>query len=181
MDNFTGPAAAFSIANVVETGLEYDRKPGDWYGPSTMIQIFEELNKNYQPFGGLNIVAFPEGIIYQDKMNTKWNSMIIFVGFRLGLDKINTEYFPGILRLMRLKSFVGMSGGQGNGALYFVGYQNKDLIFLDPHVTQASVPKIEELWTEHLSYHYPSIMKLALNKLNTSLAFGTTVLILLPM
>jgi len=178
MDNLSGKDAAFCIGNIVELGLEFDRKPGDWYGPSTMIQIFEKLNDKYKPFEKLEIISFPEGVLYQDKMELKINSgpnksLIIFIGFRLGLEKVNPEYHPAILRLMRSKYFVGISGGQGDGALYFVGYQNfNELIFLDPHVTQKAVPKIEDLWQEHLSYHYPSPLKVKIEKINTSLAYG---------
>ena len=144
MDNIAGAKAAFCIGNIVEAGLEYDRKPGDWYGPSTMIQIFEQLNDTYRPYSkDLEIIAFPEGVIYRDRIEKKavkggiWVPIILLVGFRLGLEKINTEYYAPLLRLMRIPAFVGISGGQGSGALYFVGYQKSQLIFLDPHVTQV--------------------------------------------
>ncbi len=184
MDNLSGPEAAFSIGNILEAGLEHNRLPGEWQGPSTMVQIFERLNETYKPFPDLVVVSFPEGVVYRDRIEAKaflggdkgkvWTPTVVLVGFRLGLDKINAEYYPALLRLMRSPRFVGISGGQGNGALYFVGNQgDHHLIFLDPHVTQKAVGRVEDLWAEHMSYHYHTPLKLPIGQLNTSLAYGT--------
>jgi flagellin-specific chaperone FliS len=41
-------AYAFSIQNIVETGLmEHGRLPGEWYGVSKMNEIFQSLNETY--------------------------------------------------------------------------------------------------------------------------------------
>eukprot|EP00826_Nyctotherus_ovalis_P060810 TRINITY_DN857_c0_g1_i4.p2 TRINITY_DN857_c0_g1~~TRINITY_DN857_c0_g1_i4.p2 ORF type:complete len:122 (-),score=24.13 TRINITY_DN857_c0_g1_i4:59-424(-) len=107
MDNLNGKEAAFSIGNIVKAGLEHNKKPGDWYGPSTLIQICEQLNENYKPFSRLNIIAFPEGAIYtesvKEKMTSTSDSLLLLIGLRLGIDKINPEYFPTISNLMKLK------------------------------------------------------------------------------
>ena len=169
IDNGEG---AFGIRNIVETGLIYNKKPGEWYGPLLMIQIFKQLNTKYKPFPLLDIITFLEGAIYINQIFNKTDPMIVFVGFRLGLKKINREYFEGIFRIMRIEGFIGISGGQEDGALYFVGYQNDKLIFLDPHVTQQSINSIEELWTDHLSYHYPTPLLLPIEKMNTCFAIG---------
>eukprot|EP00826_Nyctotherus_ovalis_P064929 TRINITY_DN9533_c0_g2_i1.p2 TRINITY_DN9533_c0_g2~~TRINITY_DN9533_c0_g2_i1.p2 ORF type:complete len:202 (-),score=27.21 TRINITY_DN9533_c0_g2_i1:267-872(-) len=176
MDNLIEAQAAFSIANIAETGVKYGRHPGEWYGPLIMMQIFEELNEKYKPFPGLEIVVFPEGVIYVDKLRKKFNSktksVIVLVGFRLGLKRINSEYYPAIIRMMEMQNFIGMSGGQDDGALYFIGYQNDRLIFLDPHVTQPAIPYLEDLWTDHLTYHYPTPLLLPVSRLNTCFAIG---------
>ena len=120
MDNLTGKDAAFSISNILEEGLNYDRKPGDWYGPSTMIQILEKLNTKYKPFPDLEIISFPESIIYietiKNRISSKYTPLIIFVGYRLGLKQINPEYFASIIRIMEFKNFMGINGAQGNNS-----------------------------------------------------------------
>lgn len=176
MDNLIGKDAAFSISNILEEGLNYDRKPGDWYGPSTMIQILEKLNTKYKPFPDLEIISFPESIIYietiKNRISSKYTPLIIFVGYRLGLKQINPKYFASIIRIMEFKNFMGINGAQGNSALYFIGHQCGKLIYLDPHVTQRAIPKIEDLWVEHMSYHCPSTLMLPIGKLNTSFSMG---------
>ncbi len=195
MDNLAGSEAAFSIGNIVEVGLKYGTKPKDWYGPSTVIQILDELNQKYAPFENIKTAAFPEGVIYKneilsratgvsvpeiDKMDPtapelrkRWkNAVVVMVGFRLGLDTVNPEHYPGIFRMFELPHTTGMVGGQGRGALYFVGYQERELIFLDPHVTQPAVPKVGDLWTEHLSYHFNTPLRLPVEKLDTCIAYG---------
>ncbi len=153
MDNSNGEEAAFSIGNMVEVGLRYGIKPKDWYGPSTVIQIMDELNHKYAPFQNLRTVAFPEGVIYEDAILAKacdspgdWkHAVIVMSGYRLGLDTIPPESYGGIFRVLDIPQCVGMVGGQGRGALYFVGYQGRDLIFLDPHVTQVFLHRSIEL------------------------------------
>eukprot|EP00826_Nyctotherus_ovalis_P042059 TRINITY_DN4291_c0_g2_i1.p1 TRINITY_DN4291_c0_g2~~TRINITY_DN4291_c0_g2_i1.p1 ORF type:complete len:250 (+),score=8.45 TRINITY_DN4291_c0_g2_i1:454-1203(+) len=176
MDNLAGSNAAFSIGNIIEAGLSHRRKPGDWYGPSTMIQIFEQLNNKFSPFENLKVVAFAEGVVYTEviekKMSSNWCSLILLIGFRLGLDHINKEYFPAILRLMQHKNFVGISGGHGSGALYIVGYKDKNFVYLDPHTAQPAVPTVENLWAQHLSYHCRLPLFLEFSGMNTSFAAG---------
>ena len=164
--------------NIGEIGLKFGKKPGDWFGPIIMIQIFEILNDKYKPFPGLQIISFPEGSIYINKMEEKMKvseTMIIFVGFRLGINRVNPEYHEVIKKIMKFPSFIGMSGGQGDGALYFIGYQGNKLIFLDPHVTQVAIPQIENIWVEHMSFHYPTPLLLPMSKLNTCFSLGFCV------
>ena len=143
---------------MVEIGFRFGIKPRDWYGPSTVIQILDELNTKHTPFPGLATVAFPEGVIYLQAILSKgcdlpasaleqlatppaaaWkNAVIVLAGYRIGLDAINPENYDAVFRMFNIPHCVGMIGGQGRGALYFVAYQNQDLIFLDPHVTQAA-------------------------------------------
>lgn len=175
MDNLNGKRAAFSIGNIVDQGLDHNRKPGDWYGPSTMIQICEQLNEKYKPFPDLKVISFPEGVICIETIGKKANStdsLLLLIGLRLGIKKVNAEYLPSIKRMIKLKYCVGINGGQGSAALYFVGIKDERLIFLDPHVTQEAVRNIEDLWVEHLSYHYPRPLLLPLEKINTSFAIG---------
>ena len=39
-----------------------------------------------------------------------------------------------------IEQSVGAVGGRPNSAFYFVGFQNDKLVYLDPHVTQDSIP-----------------------------------------
>lgn len=184
MDNLKGPEAAFSIGNIVEKGLKYNMMPKGWYGPSIITSILAELNSAYKPFKDFEIVTFPEGVIYQNEIlqkaesgtgsaKSKWiTPLLIFVAFRLGLNSIDKDSYPAVIRLLDIPQCTGMIGGQGHGALYFIGHQGSDLIFLDPHVAQTAVEKPETIWAEHLSYHYSTPLTLSIDKLDTCVSYG---------
>jgi cysteine protease ATG4 len=74
---------------------------------------------------------------------------------------------------------VGIAGGRENSALYFVGITepSNNLIYLDPHLVQKSVPSAhvfnnETLWQHVGSYHCKKIKKLHIEKMCTSVAIG---------
>lgn len=43
--------------------------------------------------------------------------------------------------ILRLPNFSGMIGGKPGKALYFVGLQGQDLVYLDPHFVQTSTTR----------------------------------------
>ena len=57
---------------------------------------------------------------------------------RIGAEKPVNTYKPMLLDMMSMKSFSGMLGGKPNKALFFVGMQGDELIYLDPHYVQDS-------------------------------------------
>lgn len=93
---------------------------------------------------------------------------------RLGLHKVNKEYFNPILSIFQCPHNVGIIGGRPSQALYFVGSQKQDLLLLDPHQVTDSLPANNEdaLRYGHLSYHTNLIRKINLSKIDTTLAFG---------
>jgi len=130
MDNLKGKDATFSIQNIIELGPHFGRNAGEWFGPSTIIQIFSKLNILYGNLPDLIISDFPEGVVFLDELysqayhekemnqnyeedvkgnasNLIWNnkSIILLLGFRLGIDYINIEYLEVIKRLMLINSF----------------------------------------------------------------------------
>jgi hypothetical protein len=74
---------------------------------------------------------------------------------------------------------VGIAGGRENSALYFIGISDlsNNLIYLDPHIVQKSVPSCDILindrfWPFAESYHCNKIKKMPLAKMCTSVAIG---------
>ena len=57
---------------------------------------------------------------------------------RIGAEVPSPEHKPMLYDMMRLPQFCGMLGGKPNKALYFVGTQGDELIYLDPHFVQDS-------------------------------------------
>ncbi|CDW77084.1 UNKNOWN [Stylonychia lemnae] len=82
---------------------------------------------------------------------------LVVITMRLGLNKIEEEYFDTILECFSLPQCVGILGGKPSFALYFVGHQDKQLIFLDPHYVQDSLKTKQDLQNDDLRQtYYPS-------------------------
>ena len=70
-----------------------------------------------------------------------WTPMIILVPLVLGLDKnINPRYLPSLLAMLSLPQTLGIIGGRPAASLYFVGAQDDNLFYLDPHTVHPTVP-----------------------------------------
>lgn len=91
---------------------------------------------------------------------------------RLGLDNVDEEYFSGIRKIFDIKQCVGMMGGKKNKALYFVGHEGENLIFLDPHYVTDAVKKSDVDDFDVSSYTCNVPKKLSMRHLDPCLAFG---------
>ena len=67
-DNGDGREGAFSIQNIARMSLIYNKFPGEWHGPGSISNVMKELNKVYTPVENFEIVHFPDGMIYYDKI-----------------------------------------------------------------------------------------------------------------
>ena len=72
-------------------------------------------------------------------MAEPWSvSLLLIVPVRLGLDRLNAEYAPSLLKCLEMPQSVGIIGGRPNHAIYFFGHQGDMLHGLDPHTTQPT-------------------------------------------
>lgn len=58
----------YSIHHMVKLGMQYDKLPGEWYGPTTAAQVLRDLvNLHRREFGGKLAMYVPqEGVVYSD-------------------------------------------------------------------------------------------------------------------
>ncbi|ACO65690.1 predicted protein, partial [Micromonas commoda] len=113
-----------------------------------------------------------------------WAPLVILVPLVLGLDRcVNPRYVPGIVRMLGLPQSVGILGGKPCASLYFVGAQDEELFYLDPHTVQLAVP-LEQIWgcaqtgspesgpfpTE--TYHCRSVLHMNARELDPSMVLG---------
>ncbi len=68
-----------------------------------------------------------------------WRPLLLIVPTRLGIDKLNKTYIPHLKACLECPFSVGIIGGKPNKSLYFVGYQDEDVVYLDPHVVRPAV------------------------------------------
>ncbi|KAI3387364.1 hypothetical protein SNEBB_003884 [Seison nebaliae] len=67
----------------------------------------------------------------------EWRApLLLLIPLRLGLNELNGEYVDQLKWSMDNEYSVGFIGGRPNHALYFYGYRDDELLFLDPHTVQ---------------------------------------------
>jgi hypothetical protein len=100
------------------------------------------------------------------------NAVLILVSTRLGLKKVQREYFSAVRYFFTQSFNVGIVGGRPKEAFYFVGLQGEFLIFLDPHVTKdAILPDVKTIKLNHLQCHEETAKKLHFTKLEPTMTF----------
>ncbi|XP_034670220.1 cysteine protease ATG4B isoform X2 [Drosophila subobscura] len=103
-----------------------------------------------------------------------WKPLLLIIPLRLGISDINPIYIPALKRCLELDSSCGMIGGRPNQALYFLGYVEDEVLYLDPHTTQrtgAVGQKLSPGEQEHdETYHHKHAARLSFSAMDPSLA-----------
>ena len=136
---------------------------------------------------------------FKAQMKSAWSQSIFFVVLvKVGLDEINAEYIPCIKELLTYPESVGMIGkflwsslqslslgGRPGNAYYFVGYQDDELIYLDPHFVQVISVQVQssdfikdscltkhDLTSHKDTYFCNKPRTVHVSKIDTSIALG---------
>ena len=162
----------FSIRNICNIGEIVEKTCGEWFSDVKLPIILDIINTNMNVILKLKILNFTSNIIFKnilEKCFKKLNSIVtigidnlemininneqyllenyglIFVSVRLGIYNISEEYFEPMKNIFSCKQFLGFVGGKNNAASYIIGYNEKNMIYLDPHYSQESIiPPIDD-------------------------------------
>lgn len=132
------PAAPFSIHALSNAAFRLSKKKvGDWLGPSTASLALRGTILARQPFE-LRAYIANNGVVYKDELPAR-GPVLVLVPLRLGLERINPDYIPLLKMALRCPLCVGIIGGRESSSFYFLGYQDDQAFFMDPHTVQPTV------------------------------------------
>jgi len=100
-----------------------------------------------------------------------WKSLIILIPVRLGSDELNPIYNSCFKNILSLDTCIGIIGGKPKHSLYFVGFQDDQLIHLDPHRLQDAVDTSVPNYSIN-SFHCSVARKLPIKKMDPCCCVG---------
>ncbi|KAK2461157.1 hypothetical protein APHAL10511_006684 [Amanita phalloides] len=158
---FDTPAieAPFSVHRMALAGKELGKDVGQWFGPSTAAGAIKALVHTF-PESGLSVAIAIDSALYQSDVyiashggtaharsprkmvKTTWGDrpVLLLLGVRLGIDRVNPIYYDTIKQLYTFPQSVGIAGGRPGSSYYFVGAQGNSLFYLDPHQSRHAIP-----------------------------------------
>lgn len=169
-DNYKSP---FSLHNFIQAAsrLPLQVKPGEWFGPSAASLSIKRLSDALEAssVAKLNVYIGESGGLSDEDIEGEFATseapLLVLLPVRLGITNINEIYHGSLLQLLALKQSVGIAGGKPSSSYYFFGYQNDNLLYLDPHHLQ---PVSEDYET----YHTSRCLTLPISQLDPSMLIG---------
>lgn len=147
---FDSPESDFSIHKISDCGANHHVPVGTWFGSTSLGNTLKELVSKSYISSTIEIIMARDGVIYNNEIVDLLNQnkkILILIPVRFGMDKINNSYCKPLLECFENLYNVGIVGGKPRESYYFIGKQNDNIFFLDPHTVQNAFVDFDNIET----------------------------------
>ncbi|OMJ29456.1 Cysteine protease ATG4A, partial [Smittium culicis] len=162
-DSLKESSGFYSLHSFSRAGLIFNKQVGDWFSPGTAANVIKILAQAHGQECPLSVYVCNDQLIidsdfrkkakskinditklYNSKLENSsnqnsWVPALLLVPVRLGIEKVNPVYYNKIKKLFKNPYSLGFVGGSPGKSFFFIGSQDNNLLYLDPHFAKPYV------------------------------------------